>query len=222
MSGQGVRLSKRVMAQRGCSRREAEALIVSGAVQLGGQTLTDPARRVPEDAPIRVASATVSGAITVLVYKPAGLAAREALHQIWPSLGRGPAPPADLQQPLPLPQQAAGLSVWSSERAVLRRLLDRDRPLEAEWLLTLPMALARETIVALQADGVRASLGHERDGIGQWRLVDKQDRGLAMVELLDAGPCRGAWTLRRQRIGRMGLSPLVSGQARTRQDFEKF
>jgi len=31
---EGVRLAKRVATQQGCSRREAEALITSGAVQV--------------------------------------------------------------------------------------------------------------------------------------------------------------------------------------------
>jgi hypothetical protein len=43
-----------------------------------------------------------------------------------------------------------------------------------------------------------------------------------MVDFLDASQFSGAWTLRRQRIGRMGLSPLAPGQARLRLDFEKF
>ena len=58
--------------------------------------------------------------------------------------------------------------------------------------------------------------------LGQWRLVDKGDRGAELVDFLDGGQFKGRWTLRRQRIGRMGLSPLAAGQARVRQDFEKF
>ena len=42
----GERLSKRVAAAQTCSRREAEALIFAGAVQVNGQVVTDPARRV--------------------------------------------------------------------------------------------------------------------------------------------------------------------------------
>ena len=105
---------------------------------------------------------------------------------------------------------------------MVRRLLDRERPLETEWLLTLPVAAADSIIGALQAGGVRASLSSEREGFGQWRLVDKGDRGAELVEFLDRSQVPTGWTLRRQRIGRMGLSPLVSGQARFRLDFEKF
>ena len=222
MSEEGVRLAKRVAAERGCSRREAEALIAAGAVQVAGQTVTDPARRVLPHMPLQVSELAVTGAMTVLLHKPVGQAPALALQASWPALDRGAAPPPSLQELLPLPMKASGLSVWTDERPMARRLLDRERPLEIEWLLTLPMAAAGPVISEFQAGGVRTSLGHERDGLGQWRLVDKGDRGAAMVDFLDASQFSGAWTLRRQRIGRMGLSPLASGQARWRHDFEKF
>ena len=221
-SAEGVRLAKRVAAQQGCSRREAEALITSGAVQVANERVTDPARRVNEDQPVRVSVGPTTGAITVLLHKPVGLTAAEALRQGWPAMVQGPLPPASLQECLPLPHKASGLSVWSDERTVVRRLLDRQRPLETEWLLSLPLAGADAVIEALRTGGVRASLGHSREGLGQWRLVDKGDRGQAMVDFLDAGQWAGQWSLRRQRMGRQGLSPLSVGQARLRLDFEKF
>ena len=50
-SEEGIRLAKRVAAEQNCSRREAEALIEAGGVQVNGQVVTDPARRVrPEQA----------------------------------------------------------------------------------------------------------------------------------------------------------------------------
>ena len=219
---EGVRLAKRVAALQGCSRREAEALIAAGAVTVAGEVVTDPARRVTENQPVQVSAGPVTGAMTVLLYKPAGVPAAEALRQAWPSLGRGPLLPAGLQEWLPLPDPVSGLSVWSDERPVVRRLMDRERPLETEWLLSLPMAAAEPVIGPLQAGGVRTSLGHEREGVGQWRLVDKGDRGPQLAEFLDGGQFAGAWSLRRQRIGRQGLSPLSVGQARLRLDYEKF
>ena len=221
-SDEGVRLAKRVAALQGCSRREAEALIASGAVQVAGEVVTDPARRVTENQPVQVSAGPVAGAITVLLHKPAGVSATEALRLAWPALALGPLPPAGLKEWLPLPEPVSGLSVWSDERPVVRRLMDRDRPLETEWLLSMPLAAAESVIGPLQAGGVRASLGHEREGVGQWRLVDKGDRGAELADFLDRSQFSGAWTLRRQRIGRQGLSPLPAGQARLRLDFEKF
>jgi 23S rRNA pseudouridine2604 synthase len=226
MSEEGVRLAKRVAASQVCSRREAEELIAAGAVQVNGEVVTDPARRVLDGARVQVLAQTAAqwgvGALTVLLHKPAGARAVDALRAAWPALGLGPAPVASLLEHQPLPVAAAGLSAWSNDRAMVRRLQDRERPLELEWLLTLPVAAAGPVITELQAGGVRASLGHERDGVGQWRLVDKGDRGAELVDFLDRGQFRGLWTLRRQRVGRMGLSPLAAGQARLQLEFERF
>lgn len=220
--GEGVRLAKRVAALQGCSRRVAESLIAAGAVHVDGRVVTDPARRVLDGQPVQVSASPVAGAMTLLLHKAAGVGAAEALQQAWPALALGSMPPATLQEWLPLPEQASGLSVWSDERPVVRRLLDRQHPLETEWLLSMPVAGAHAIIEPLQAGGVRASLGHERDGLGQWRLVDKGDRGHDLVQFLDASQFSGGWTLRRQRLGRQGLAPLSVGQARLRLDFEKF
>lgn len=218
----GIRLSKRVAAAQACSRREAEALIFAGAVQVDGQTVTDPAHRVSEQARLQISPTAPVANLTVLLHKPAGVAAQIALGQAWGALGLGPSPPMDLRECLPLPVQACGLSVWSSESPVLRRLGDRVQPLECEWLLALPTVAAPAVVAALRAAGVRASLGHEREGQSQWRLIDKTDRPWAWPAGLPHMPTDGTWTVRRQRIGRLGLSPLASGQARVRPLFEKF
>lgn len=222
MSEEGVRLAKRVAAQQGCSRSQAEALIAAGAVSVDGQVVTDPARRVAHLARLQVSAQEPACPKTVLLHKPAGMNASDALYRAWDALSQGAQPPAGLREWLPLPRQASGLSVWSDERPVVRRLMDRDRPLETEWLLSMPTSGAHAVIDALQTGGLRASLGHERGGVGQWRLVDKVDRGAALVDFLDSGQFSGVWTLRRQRVGRLGLAPLSVGQARLRLDFEKF
>ena len=45
---EGVRLAKRVAAAAGCSRREAELLIESGAVRVDGEPALVPQSRVRE------------------------------------------------------------------------------------------------------------------------------------------------------------------------------
>lgn len=223
MSEEGIRLAKRVAAQQGCSRREAEALIVAGAVRVAGETVTDPARRVPAQVPLRIGQgAGGMTAMTVLLHKPAGMPSAQALRQAWNALDLGPSPATGLLELHPLPEKASGLSVWTNERPMSARLQDRDRPLEMEWRLTLPMVCAEHILAQLQANGIRTSLGHQREAIGQWRLVEKGNESMALAHLLDASQIQGDWALHRQRIGRLGLSPLTCGQARLRLDFEKF
>ena len=228
MSEDGVRLAKRVAAAQGCSRREAEWLITSGAVQVAGQTVTEPAHRVSEQAPLLILPQGMAstGGWTVLLHKSAGTPAAQALREAWPALaeasGLGPAPSPRLQELLPLPLAAAGLSVWSDEVPVQRRLADRQRPLEGEWQLGMPQDGAEPVLAQLQALGARASLGHAREGRGQWRVVEKGADPALWPGILDARQFAGGWSLRRQRIGRLGLSPLAPGQARLRLDFEKF
>ncbi len=219
---EGVRLAKRVAAQQICSRREAEELIASGCVQVQGETVTDPARRVPDNLSVQVVHASVAGAVTVLLHKPAGVSAAQALRQAWPALALGPQPSVGLKECCPLPDAASGLSVWSDERPTVRRLQDPERPLELEWLLSLPVAESVAPLARLRAAGLRVSLSHERDGAGQWRLVGKGPAALHPLAVLDIGQWPEGWTLRRQRLGRLGLSPLALGQARLRRDFEKF
>jgi len=162
-----------------------------------------------------------AAALTVLMHKPAQVAARTALQQAWPELCPGQALPEGLRQPLPLEDPASGLVVWSSDRGVLRRLLDERQPLEQEWLLSMPMS-GQPLIDALRAQGMRASLGHEREGLGQWRVVGRAATIQGLPQWLQAQRPGGEWQLRRQRIGRLGLAPLAPGQARCLHEFEKF
>lgn len=220
---EGIRLAKRVAAEQGCSRSQAEALITSGSVQVAGQTVTDPARRVRPDQRVQVLamSASAHAGGTVLLHKPAGMSAAQALQVAWAEMGAGPQPSRQLRECWPLPEVASGLSVWSDAPAVLRRLSDHERPLEVECLLSLPMAAAAVVLAALQAQGLRTSLSHERDGLGHWRVVGKGAAAADLAQILEAHQGMGAqW--RRQRLGRLGLAPLLQGQARWLRAAEKF
>jgi len=225
MSGpdEGVRLAKRVAAQQGCSRSQAEALIAAGAVQVAGQTVNDPAHRVRSDQAVQVlaASAPSPAGGTVLVHKPAGASAAQTLQAAWAGLGTRPQPARQLRECWPLPEAVSGLSVWSDAPAVLRRLADEQRPLEVEWRLSLPLAHSAAALARLQDLGARLSLSHERDGLGHWRVVGKGQAAAQWPASWDPITFSDAqW--RRQRLGRLGLAPLALGQARWLRASEKF
>jgi len=220
---EGIRLAKRVALEQACSRSQAEALIALGAVQVAGQTVTDPARRVRPDQAVQVlvmpASAHAGG--TVLLHKPAGMPAAQALQAAWPGLAAGPQPPRQLRECWPLPEAASGLSVWSDAPAVWQRLTEHERPLEVECVLGLPMADSAAALAALQAQGWRTSLSHERDGLAHWRVVGKGAVLADLARMLEARPW-GQASWRCQRLGRLGLAPLQQGQARWLRATERF
>ena len=99
-AAQGIRLAKRVMALAHCSRREAEALIEAGAVQLDGLAVRDPARRVQASQSLSLAAdaqaalRTLETPLTLLYHlssalaEPAMAAAPDlaALHSRLPGL----------------------------------------------------------------------------------------------------------------------------------------
>lgn len=219
---QGVRLSKRVAAVQGCSRSQAEALIAAGAVRLDGVVVTDPARRVRDEV-LHVAPGVVlhPGPLTVLLHKPAPIPAVDQLRQVWPTLALGPVPVRGLRECLALDGADTGLSVWTNDSSLERHLHDPVRALEQEWALTLQQALAPALVPAWRDMGLRISLGHEREGVGHWRVVGTA-RAMQMARRFEASQSPGAGLWHRVRIGRLGLSPLAADQGRLKTEFERF
>jgi 23S rRNA pseudouridine2604 synthase len=228
-SQEGIRLAKRVAADLHCSRREAEALIVAGGVQVAGQRVTDPARRVSQAQEVvvnRQVSLAALAPLTLLLFKPAGVAANTA----WLQKTAGPKakPPgiwgserlAKLQMPLPLPQPASGLCIFSDDVGVLRHLEDRRSPMEEEWMATLQGPVREATLKALNGPGLRASINRQTETLTVLRIAGKDLDGLDLGRWLDQqAPLQD---LRRQRVGRLSLAPLEPGQWRPLEGFERF
>jgi len=220
---EGIRLAKRVAALQGCSRSQAEALITAGAVQVDGQVVTDPARRVLDAAVLHLTPVAVeNGPLTLLAHLSAQHAAGQMLQQVLAHIktSDGTALPAAgrlarLRALLGLEAGQSGLAVWSDDPAVLRRLQDRQRPVEQEWRLATRTALTPDSLEALSAQGWRVSLSQQSAQRLAYRLVGKQIRG---PELTQAGLLE----LHRLRIGQLGLAPLQAGQARLAGPGERF
>ncbi|MGV0961013.1 MAG: S4 domain-containing protein [Limnohabitans sp.] len=228
-SDEGIRLAKRVAAEQNCSRREAEALIVAGGVQVAGHAVTDPARRVrPEQAVSvnRMVSMAALAPLTLAIYKPADVAIN--VHWLQKVLGlKAPKPGiwgnerlAKLQAPMPLPQPASGLCIFSDDVGVLRHLEDRRSPMEQEWMATLAGAAPESLLKALNGPGLRASINRQTDTVTVLRIAGKDIDGLELGRWLDQQcPLQ---ELRRQRVGRISLAPLEPGQWRALEGFERF
>ena len=228
-SEEGIRLAKRVAAEQNCSRREAEALIVAGGVQVAGKVVTDPARRVRPEQTVqvnRLVSMAALAPMTLALFKPAHRVANLAwlqdtvgLKAAQPGLW-GPERLAKMQMPLPLAKPASGLCIFSDDVAVLRHLEDRRSPMEQEWMATLGGEVPEGTIKALNGPGMRTSINRQTDTLTVLRIAGKDIDGLELGRWLDEQcPLQD---LRRQRVGSMSLAPLELGQWRQLQSHERF
>ena len=228
-SEEGIRLAKRVAADQNCSRREAEALIVAGGVQVAGKVVTDPARRVRDEQPVnvnRLVSMAALAPLTLVLFKPADRVANLAWLQdtaglkaaqpgIW-----GPERLAKMQMPLPLPKAASGLCIFSDDLGVLRHLEDRRSPMEVEWMATIQGTVSETTIKALNGPGLSASINRQTDSLTVLRIAGKDIEGQDLGRWLDQQcPLQD---LRRQRVGRLSLAPLEPGQWRQLEGYERF
>ena len=220
----GIRLSKVVAALQQCSRSQAEAWITSGSVQVDGEVVTDPARRVQADSVCIQARQRPSPALarwTVLANVPA--------PHSWPTVQNDsdtPVLPPTLRKyaPLfPLPSgPVSGLEVWSNDPIVLQRFTDRQRPLEAEWMLSVPITALDSTLTKLQSWQVRCSISQRQTERGSLRIITPSPEAPGWLTAIAASLPNGTWQLRRQRIGQKSLHPLTTGDWRLMKFGEKF
>ena len=228
-SEEGIRLAKRVAADQNCSRREAEALIVAGGVQVNGNIVTDPARRVRDEQTVcvnRLVSMAALAPMTLVLFKPVDRVANLAWLQ--DTVGLKAAQPgiwgherlAKMQMPLPLAKPASGLCIFSDDVGVLRHLEDRRSPMEQEWMATLNGPVGEATLKALNGPGIRASINRQTDTLTVLRIAGKDIDGQELGRWLDQQcPLQD---LRRQRVGRLSLAPLEPGQWRQLEGYERF
>ena len=228
-SEEGIRLAKRVAADHNCSRREAEALIVAGGVQVTGKIVTDPARRVQDEQAVtvnRLVSMAALAPMTLLLFKPAQRVANLAWLQDTVGL-KAPQPGiwgherlAKMHMPLPLAKPASGLCIFTDDVAVLRHLEDRRSPMEQEWMATMGGKAPESMVKALNGPGIRASINRQTDAVTVLRIAGKDIDGLDLGRWLDEQcPLQD---LRRQRVGRLNLAPLEPQQWRQLESHERF
>ena len=223
---EGERLSKRVAALRGCSRREAEWLIEGGWVRVDGQTVEAPQTRV--------------GAQTVEIDRDARVEPPVPVTLLWCASAddaRAPAPSPEnrsvedrsgirplrrhftqLHEVLPMEPGAGGLVVLTQDERVLRRVTDPRTPVEQEYVVEVQDVIDDDALDRL----ARAAQAESRGGV-QLRVSHQSERRLRLAHKgLGAGRitalCLGAGLapvlIRRLRIGRVPLAGLPPGQWR--------
>ena len=230
-TGGGERLSKRLAAQLGCSRREAEQLVAQGAVSIDGQPATAPQQRVMAHQRVSVtpgASAAPPAPATLLLHKPAGIDCADP--KLWSRLqrdasdalhGRPAVPGLFMGQRCvaPLAAHESGLVVFTQVPGVARRLLD-DAPL-VEHEYTVEIDGEADPALLPRLRPARASIGSRREGRTGLRVVlHGPDPG--QIEALCRGAGLAVATLKRLRIGRLPLAGLAAGQWRCLRGQERF
>lgn len=239
-----IRLSKRLMDQLQCSRAEAELYIENGAVSVDGVVVEHPGARVaPEQAVVLASGAKAEPVppVTILLNKPAGYsvqagAARSALDLLtadnW-NQGDTPAPIRQLQkhfqhleclQPLPVP--AHGLTIFTQDRRIARKLQEDALYLEQECIAHVRGSLDAQGLEALcDSSSIpgkrlpRAKVSWQSDNHLRFAL-----KGIFPEEI--EAMCRGVGLelmgLKRLRLGRISMAKLAEGQWRYAMPWERF
>ncbi|HEX5805842.1 MAG TPA: S4 domain-containing protein [Macromonas sp.] len=230
---EGERLAKRVAALQGCSRSEAERLIENGHVQVAGNVVSDPARRVL-DQPVTVqapASQSALQTVSVLWHKPAGL----ALAAEQPMSGLVP-PTAELQPwhlkhlrcLTPSSADATGVALFVQDPRLQLRLRDAAAGAEQEWLLDVAGTVTPAQLEELRARAellawrqptlpqLKLSVGSQNEAQTRLRLALKHGQAERIGAWLQACGLGADRLLRqhRSRIGRLALGHLAPGEWR--------
>jgi 23S rRNA pseudouridine2604 synthase len=224
------RLSKAVAALMRCSRREAEQYVAEGWVRVDGQLAQEPQTRVASNQRVEVdpkAQLQPVAAATFLVHKPARATAAQARALLeaashWDGdtsgIRRVKSHSVGVVELLPLPDEASGLTVFSQDGRIVRKLT------EDAWLI--------EQELIAEVTGTIASNGLDRLCRGlAWQgkplppaHVSWQSETRLRFAVKGIVPERVPWmcaqvglqltALRRIRIGRVPMARMPPGQWR--------
>ena len=231
------RLSKVVAALVPCSRREAEQYIVEGWVRVNGRVVEEPQARVADETVEIDPQANLQPAApaTLLVNKPAGMTTAEARTLLgaaarWDGdasgIRRVRSHSVGLSALLELPAQAEGLTVFSQDGRVVRKLREDAHLIEQELVAQVAGTIAAGGLARL-CEG----LVFEGRALPPAR-VSWQSEARLRFAVKGIPPERLPWmcaqvglevtALRRIRIGRVPMAGLPPGQWRYLAPAERF
>jgi 23S rRNA pseudouridine2604 synthase len=238
MAEEPQRLSKVVAAQVPCSRREAEQYIAEGWVSVDGKRQEEPQFRVAQGQHVQIdpqARLQALGPATLLVHKPAGVDTARAQALVdastrWAGdtsgIRRIKSHGVGLVALLELPAAASGLSVFSQDGRIMRKLQEDAALLEQELVADVTGTIAPDGLVRLCRGLVldRGTLPPARvswQSEGRLRFAVK---GIApeWIPRMCAQVGLTLVALKRIRIGRVPMAGLPSGQWRYLLPGERF
>jgi 23S rRNA pseudouridine2604 synthase len=230
MPDEPQRLSKVVAALVPCSRREAEQYIAEGWVRVDGRRIEEPQFRVAEQQRVEIepkARLQPVAPATLLLHKPAGMGDHEAQALLtaanhWTGdtsgIRRIRSHGVGLRPLLPLPPQASGLSVFSQDARIVRKLTEDAGLVEQELVAEVAGTIAPNGLA-------RLSRGLMRDGKPMPPArVSWQSEARLRFAVKGLDPAWLPWmceqvglqltALKRIRIGRVAMAGLPPGQWR--------
>ncbi|MFJ4144315.1 rRNA pseudouridine synthase [Pseudomonas sp. NPDC089734] len=232
-----IRLSKRLIELVGCSRREAELYIEGGWVTVDGIVVEEPQFKVDtqkvELSPD--ARAEAPEPVTIILHKPASTSLDSALQSITPgtlspehSFGKRPLKGhfMRLEAISTLQANASGLTVFSQDWKILRKLTDDRSKIEQEYIVEIsgemvPHGLNRLnhglTYKGKELPAVKASWQNEN----RLRFAMKNPQPGVIAQLCEAVGLKIV-AIRRIRIGGVSMGKLPEGQWRYLTAKEKF
>jgi 23S rRNA pseudouridine2604 synthase len=232
-----IRLSKRLIELVGCSRREAELYIEGGWVTVDGQVIDEPQFKVDTQIVELNAQARADAPepVTLILHKPAQLSLDDALGLITPgtlseehSFGKRPLRGhfLRLESSSSLQDNASGLTVFSQDWKILRKLTDDRSKIEQEYVVEVSGDMVDHGLNRLnhgltykgkELPAVKASWQNEN----RLRFAMKNPQPGVIVQLCTAVGLKVVW-MRRIRIGGVSMGKLPEGQWRYMTAKEKF
>jgi len=221
-----VRLAKRLAEERPCSRREAELYIEGGFVSVDGELVEEAGARVTMEQVITVADdATLLEIVpvTILLNKPAGAA--QPLHLLNAESLTRTAPGQRFlkrhvtgqEQYLPLDAKTSGLTVFTQDFRVKRKLADEAAKMEQEIIVEVSGAISENGLQQLNTINGKVSWQNET----RLRFAIKNPKP-GLIERLCKDVGLTVISMKRIRIGRVAMSSLPVGEWRYLQDHERF
>ena len=242
---EGIRLAKRVAADTGCSRREAELLIENGAVRVDGQRVEVPQARVRDGQQVEVdrdARPEPVQVVTIVLNKPPKIAFDAPVARLLfadrraaddtsqrPTLQRHFANQRCLT---PLETGAGGLIVFTQDPRIERKLVEDAGLIENEVMVDVAGAVDPRALHRLNQSPVvdgramlpaRVSIGRQsEDGARTGLRFAIKGAWPGQIAQMCDGVALRILAMKRIRIGRVPLAGLAPGQWRYLLPHERF
>ncbi|TWI53180.1 23S rRNA pseudouridine2604 synthase [Pseudomonas duriflava] len=234
-----IRLSKRLIALTGCSRREAELYIEGGWVTVDGRIVDEPQYKVQSETVelLPGASATPLEPITLILHQPSGaIEGPDALLQLLRPDTHWSEDPAQkrvlkghfarLNTSLPLQPGAQGLTLFTQDWRTLRKLTDDAAKLEQEYVAEVRGETATNGLERLKR-------GHTHKGLTlpackvSWQSETRlrfamKNPAPGIIRQMCESIGLQVITLKRIRIGGVPMGKLPAGQWRYLSSHERF